>query len=155
MKRSGNLLSFFFFGIVSQWVLLILLARKLEVSLFYNFLSSGILFLTIRRLIERKAEKEVVIKRELRKYVARRGSAFRVAFGVVGAYCLVVTNINLGVDLEKIVFYGFFSVIFTEVFFEAFRESFNYYKLKRTVKKDTKNFSKSEISSLSLVKVKI
>ena len=130
MKRSGNLFSFFFFGIVSQWVLLVLLGQTSSVVLFYNFLFSGVVFFVIRALIEKK-ERETVVVREIRKYVARRGSAFRLAFGVVGSYCLLLTNTNLNIDFEKLVFYGFFSVILTETIFEAARESWNYFQMKK------------------------
>jgi len=129
LKKTGNLLSFFFFGLVAQWILLVLLGKNASIELFYNFLLAGTFFMIFRELIEEK-EKEGVVSKELRKYVVRNGSAFRLAFAVVTACGLVVANLTLSLDLTKVFTFGVIAVIFTEVIFGTARDSWNFRKSK-------------------------
>lgn len=132
MKRQGNLLSFAFFGLVVQAMLLLLLGQAIVFQQLAGFLMAATGFMVYRVCIqERKRSKasESYFRREARRWWLRSEPENTLAFAMIGGMLLVFCNFALWrkVDFLELWSAGFVSIALTKVLFEHCRQLLNWF----------------------------
>ena len=130
MKRVGNLLSFAFFGIFSQLLLVWLLKEALAIELAFAFLISAVAFMLYRAYIEEKYDeilKEEFVKKEMRRWWLRSEAENTFTFAMFGGFIILFANFGLWdrVELINLWAMGFVSVGLMRIIFGEAREIFN------------------------------
>lgn len=130
MKKLGNLVSFAFFGISSQVLLIWLLKEAFVVELAFAFLIVAVAFMLYRAYIEEKTEefsKEEFVKKEMRRWWIRSEPENTFTFAMFGGFILLFSNFAMWNKIELINLWamGFASVGFMRIIFGEAREVFN------------------------------